>query len=59
MCPFCQGTLRLIRSGGPLTPGVYQCEKCREIKTTGIETGNVSYFDWLMSRPATKRSMAF
>ena len=59
MCPFCRGTLKLIRSGGPLTIKTYQCLECREVTTTENETGKVSYFDWLMSRPASKRIMAY
>jgi hypothetical protein len=59
MCPFCRGTLKLIRSGGPLVHKTYQCIECRELTTTENETGKSSYFDWLMSRPASKRSMAY
>jgi hypothetical protein len=59
MCPFCRGTLRLIRSGGPLLRSTYQCLECREITTSENEAGKISYFDWLMSRPAGKRVMAY
>jgi hypothetical protein len=59
MCPFCRGTLKLIRSGGPMRLKTYQCLECREVTTTESETDNASYFDWLMSRPATKRVMVF
>ena len=59
MCPFCRGTLKLIRAGGPLMLSTYQCQECREITTTENETGKASYFDWLMSRPTTKRVMVF
>ncbi len=59
MCPFCRGTLKLIRAGGPLVRNIYQCLECREITTTENETGKTSYFDWLMSRPASKRILAY
>jgi hypothetical protein len=59
MCPFCRGTLKLIRSGGPLMLNTYQCLECRVITTTENEAAKVSYFDWLMSRPASKRIMAY
>jgi hypothetical protein len=59
MCPFCRGTLKLIRSGGPLVRNTYQCLECREFTTTENETGKASYFDWLMSRPASKRIMVY
>jgi hypothetical protein len=59
MCPFCRGTLKLIRAGGPLVLKTYQCLECREITTTENESGKTSYFDWLMSRPTSKRVMAY
>ena len=59
MCPFCRGTLKLIRSGEPLVLNTYQCLECRQITTTENETGKASYFDWLMSRPVSKRLLAY
>jgi hypothetical protein len=37
----------------------YQCQECREFTTTENESGKASYFDWLMSRPTTKRAVVF
>jgi hypothetical protein len=54
MCPFCRGTLKLIRAGGPLMPSTYQCLDCREITTAESEAGKDSYFEWLMSRTKSK-----
>jgi hypothetical protein len=59
MCPFCRGTLKLIRSGGPLVGNTYQCLECRELTITENAAAKVSYFDWLMSRPASKRIMVY
>jgi hypothetical protein len=59
MCPFCRGTLKLIGAGGPLGLKTYQCLECREITTTENESGKTSYFDWLMSRPTSKRVLAY
>jgi hypothetical protein len=58
MCPFCRGTLKLIRSGEPFVL-TYQCVECRQLTTTEKEAGKASYFDWLMSRPASKRLLAY
>jgi len=55
MCPFCRGTLKLIRAGGPLMPNAYQCVDCREITTAESESRKDSYFEWLMSRSKSKR----
>jgi hypothetical protein len=55
MCPFCRGTLKLIRVGGPLMLSTYQCVECREITTAENKPRNDSYFEWLMSRPISKR----
>ncbi len=55
MCPFCRGTLKLIRPGGPLMPSTYQCVDCRQITMAENEVGKDSYFEWLMSRPKSKR----
>lgn len=57
MCPLCRGALRLIRAGGPLVLTTYQCIDCREITTSENESGKSSYFEWLMSRPNTKRGI--
>jgi hypothetical protein len=59
MCPFCHGTLRLIRSGGAYGFTFYhQCLECRQITTDKREISDKpSYFEWLMSRPTTKRAM--
>jgi hypothetical protein len=54
MCPFCRGTLKLIRAGGPLMASTYQCLDCREITTAESEAGKDSYFEWLMSRTKSK-----
>ena len=55
MCPFCRGTLKLIRAGGPLTPSTYQCLDCRKITTAEPVARKDSYFEWLMSRTKSKR----
>jgi hypothetical protein len=55
MCPFCRGTLKLIRAGGPSMPSTYQCVDCRQITTNERQAWNDSYFEWLMSRPKSKR----
>jgi hypothetical protein len=55
MCPFCRGTLKLIRVGGPFMLSTYQCLDCRETTTAESKTGNDSYFEWLMARSKPKR----
>ncbi len=55
MCPFCRGTLKLIRAGGAAMPSTYQCLDCRQITTTDDVARKDSYFEWLMSRPKSKR----
>jgi hypothetical protein len=59
MCPFCRGTLKLIRVGGRLMLSTYQCLDCREITTAESESRKDSYFEWLMSRPNSKRVAVF
>jgi len=49
--------LKLIRADGPLMPSTYQCLDCREITTTENEAAKDSYFEWLMSRPKSKRGV--
>jgi hypothetical protein len=56
MCPFCLGTMKLIHVGGRPTLGTYQCLDCTEVMTTEGEARIDSYFEWLMSRPRSKRS---
>jgi transposase-like protein len=55
MCPFCRGTMKLARIDGHLKISTYRCLKCREVMT--VEDGAGSYFDWLMSRPISKRAI--
>jgi hypothetical protein len=55
MCPFCRGTLKLIRAGGPLMPSTYQCLDCQQITTAENGAAKDSYFEWLMSRTGSKR----
>jgi hypothetical protein len=42
-------------------PSTYQCVDCQQIttveKTVEKETGKDSYFEWLMSRPGSKRGV--
>ncbi len=61
MCPFCHGTLKLIRSSGAFgLIAYYQCIECRQVTPDEKKTGSeASYFDWLMSRPTTKRAMVY
>lgn len=38
----------------------YQCIECRQVTPDEKKTGSeASYFDWLMSRPTTKRAMVY
>jgi uncharacterized protein YbaR (Trm112 family) len=59
MCPFCRGTLKLVRAGGPATPSTYQCLDCQKITTADRVACKDSYFEWLMSRPKSKRGPLF
>jgi hypothetical protein len=58
MCPFCFGTTKLIRIGVDPTLSTYQCLNCEKVTTVKDEAGIDSYFEWLMSRPASKRVAA-
>jgi len=59
MCPFCHGTLKLIQFGGASGVIAYQCLECHQVVTPGEKKtgGGASYFEWLMSRPTTKRAL--
>jgi hypothetical protein len=54
MCPFCRGTMKLARVDGLSKSRTYQCLDCGEVED-GTEAG--SYFEWLMSRPKSKRAL--
>jgi transposase-like protein len=57
MCPFCRGTMKLARVSGHPKVSTYQCLSCKEITTVEDGPGISSYFDWLMSRPVSKRAI--
>jgi len=58
MCPFCRGTMKLIRVGGHPMLSTYQCLDCQEVTTTEDGAKIDSYFEWLMSRTKSKRIAA-
>jgi hypothetical protein len=57
MCPFCHGKMKLVRIDGHPNPGTYQCLSCKAVTTVEDGAGIGSYFEWLMSRPKSKRAL--
>jgi hypothetical protein len=58
MCPVCRGKIKLARVGGHPKVSTYQCLSCKEIMTVEDWAGSGSYFEWLMSRPKSKRALS-
>jgi transposase-like protein len=54
VCPVCRRKMKLARVGGLLKVTTYQCLSCKGVMT--VENG--SYFEWLMSRPKSKRAFS-
>jgi hypothetical protein len=50
--------MKLIRIGVDPQLSTYQCLNCENVTTVKDEAGIDSYFEWLMSRPASKRVAA-
>ncbi len=57
MCPFCRGKMKLVRVDGRPKLSTYQCLSCKEVTTVVDGAGIGSYFEWLMSRPKSKRAL--
>jgi hypothetical protein len=57
-CPACRGKMKLARVGGLPKVNTYQCLSCKEVMTVEGRAGSGSYFEWLMSRPKSKRSLS-
>jgi hypothetical protein len=57
MCPFCRGTMKLVWVDGRPKFSTYQCLSCKEVMTVEGGAGTGSYFEWLMSRPKSKRAL--
>jgi len=51
--------MKFIRIDGRPTLNSYQCLDCKEITTAEGKACTDSYFEWLMSRPTSKRAVAF
>jgi len=58
MCPVCRGKMKLARAGGHPKVSTYQCLSCKEVMTVEDSAGSCSYFEWLMSRPKSKRALS-
>ena len=58
MCPVCRGKMKLARVGGHPKVSTYQCLSCKEVTTVEDWSGSGSYFQWLMSRPKSKRALS-
>jgi hypothetical protein len=54
MCPFCRGSMKLVRLDGYPKLSTYQCLRCEEVTMIEDGAGIGSYFEWLMSRPKSK-----
>ena len=58
ICPVCRGEMKLAREGGHPKVSTYQCLRCKEVMTVEDWAGSGSYFEWLMSRPKSKRALS-
>jgi len=58
MCPVCRGKMKLARVGRHPKVSTYQCLSCKEVVTVEDWAGSGSYFEWLMSRPKSKRALS-
>ena len=58
MCPVCRGKMKLARVGGHPKVSTYQCLSCKAVMTVEDWAASGSYFQWLMSRPKSKRALS-
>jgi hypothetical protein len=57
MCPFCRGKMKLVQVDSYPKRITYQCLFCKNVTTVEDGVGIGSYFEWLMSRPKSKRAL--
>jgi hypothetical protein len=58
ICPVCRGEMKLTRVGRHPKVRTYQCLRFKEVMTVEDWAGSGSYFEWLMSRPKSKRALS-
>jgi hypothetical protein len=59
VCPVCRRKMKLAGVGGLPKVTTYQCLSCKDVMVVENWAGSGgSYFEWLMSRPKSKRALS-